>query len=128
MRSPARHLLVCTDGARRARLFENHPLWPRTRDRFVVPADDDQRRVHALLYAIKTGRCDGDQVAILETLLQQYGVVSWIAGCTEAHLLAKVQARLSGRPRRDVCLDPLTTIVPMIAGRIPASTFDLPAA
>lgn len=127
-RSRARHLLICTDGTRQSRLFESHPAWPAVRDRVVLPAAGDQRRVHDLLYAIKEDRYVPEEaVAILHELMDTYGVSSYIAGCTEAHILAKDQARLTGRDRRDVCIDPLTSIIPIIAGRAPVPRLARPA-
>jgi len=87
--SGRKHLLLCTTGARTARLFENHPLWPEVSRLIVYTEGRDQELVHSLLYQYKTG---GDQQPFmphLARLLDGYRADSFIAGCTELHMLTK---------------------------------------
>jgi aspartate racemase len=115
--SPRKHLLVCTEGTRKQKLFENHPLWPGIRDKIILPDDKDQALIHNLIYEIKSN-CQGrDQVFLLEKLLVEYGVQSYIAGCTEVHILAKKHEQLRGRNQRAFCIDPLRCVVEMMVGR-----------
>jgi aspartate racemase len=91
--SGRKHLLLCTTGARTARLFENHPLWPEVSRMIVYTEGRDQELVHSLLYQYKTG---GDQQPLLPhlaRLLDGYGIDSFIAGCTELHMLTKAIVR-----------------------------------
>lgn len=128
LQSCGRHLLVCTEGSRRVRLFEQHRSWPVAHGRIVLPGDDDQAAIHKLLYEIKGNRQDPERVYFLEALLDKYGLASYIAGCTEVHILAKEHERLRGCDRRGFCIDPLTSILPLIAGRSSAHwTAQVPA-
>jgi aspartate racemase len=119
--SHTRHLMVCTTGTRRLRLFEQHPLWPEVKNRIVFPAEEDQQRIHQLLYGIKGQEQIGPLIALIEELLEKYGVHSYIAGCTEMHILAKAHENLKGRSRREFCIDPLTEILFMMQPRAEAT-------
>jgi len=109
LQSGARHLLICTDGSRKMRLFENHPLWPGVEDRIILPDEDDQASIHRLIYEIKGNKFCTSHWHLVEALMKKYGVTSYIAGCTELHVLAKKQSRLGGQGWSD-CTDPLTLI------------------
>lgn len=105
-RSDEKHLLLCSTGTRRLRLFEAHPRWAEIRERIVLPSDDDQDAVHRMIYALKVNEPIGAVAPALESLLRQYGVQSFVAGCTEMHLFAK--HRLRHTEHR--CIDPLYVI------------------
>lgn len=109
--SDERHLLFCTTGTRQMRLFESHEAWPEVRDRVLLPSDDDQSRIHELIYRVKA-RQDGDLVPSVERLLEPYTVRSFVAGCTELHLAS---TRLSGAGARLSYIDPLTVIAQEVA-------------
>lgn len=113
------HLLLCTTGAREMRLFERHELWPRASEFVVTPDEEDQREVHSMIYRIKQSQDALLQLPFVESLLVKYGVGSFIAGCTEIHLLAKCfAADGEGRGR---CIDPLTHVARgLSARRVPA--------
>jgi aspartate racemase len=112
--SDRRHLLVCSTGTRRLRLFENHPRWELFRERLVLPEEEDQERIHReLIYPIKLNPDVGTLLPLLELMLEKYRVDSFVAGCSEIHLLAKQYAARGGR---GVCLDPLTIIAREMAG------------
>lgn len=104
--SDERHLLFCTTGTRRLRLFEDHPAWAVVRDRIVLPDDDDQAAIHQLIYRVKA-RQEDELMPSVRRLLAKYGVRSFVAGCTEFHLAAaRIAADAAGTP----FIDPLTLI------------------
>ena len=104
LKPPRRHLLICSNGTRRLELFEQHREWEKHKSEIVLPDDDDQNRIHhELIYPMKTRPDFSRPKQFLETLLQRYEVDSFIAGCSEIHLLAKHFVS-------DACLDPLTII------------------
>jgi aspartate racemase len=102
-----RQLLLCTTGTRTARLFERHPLWPEVGGLIVYPDAQDQELIHSLLYRYKT---DGDRQPFLphlDRMMNKYDVDSFIAGCTELHMLAKFLANQGSKVQ---CIDPLLII------------------
>ncbi|HEV2863279.1 MAG TPA: amino acid racemase [Pyrinomonadaceae bacterium] len=120
LRAEGRHLLICTNGARRMELFESHPSWGAASRFVVLPDDDDQQLIHELIYhRIKRNR---DVRALLPTiggLLRKYDAGSFIAGCTEIHLPAKQFECSDGYHKGYGCVDPLTIIAKEIAkGRL----------
>ena len=114
LQSPSKHLLFCTTGTRKLRVFQQHPLWPQAQNRIVLPDDEDQRLVHNLLYEIKGRQEVRFCIPVVENLMKKYRVSSYVAGCTEMHILAKAHEQFRGRDRREFCIDPLTEILPMI--------------
>jgi len=111
------HLLLCSTGTRELRIFEQHKLWPQAHDLFVLPRESDQREVHRTIYGIKQSQDVRQQIPFIESLLAKYHVNTFIAGCTEIHLLAKHFATThDGRPGRP-CIDPLTSIARTLAKR-----------
>jgi aspartate racemase len=105
----SRYLMLCSDGSRRAKLFEAHPLWHRVEQQITMPSPDDQRGIHKLIYLIKAGGRSGDENEFLRVLLGKYGTDSFIMGCTEMHILAR---RCPGW----AVVDPLEIVAGMIAG------------
>jgi aspartate racemase len=114
--SSCSHLLVCTQGTRRRKVFESHPLWQRVRDQIVIPDDDDQEALHSMIYAIKMNRQEGAHAALLDHLLRKYAVDSFIAGCTELHVLIK---GLRQAQKRVKCIDPLQMIAEAMSAKFP---------
>lgn len=120
-RREGRHLLLCTNGTRRMRIFERHPLWESARGRLVLPDADDQERVHReLIYATKGNADPRPMWPLVEGLLAKYGVSSLVAGCTELHLLSK-QFKAAGAAAHGFdWLDPLDTLAREVAaGQLP---------
>lgn len=104
------HLLICTTGTRKARIFQRHPQWESLKDRFVLPDKSDQDLIHDAIYQIKSD-CDVSKlIPFLETLLLKYEVDSFIAGCTETHLLAKQFLNSQSYPGTLGCVDPLDLV------------------
>jgi aspartate racemase len=105
-----RHLLVCTIGARNLGIFESHPLWRKVRQYVVLPDENDQKLIHYdLIYQAKKNGRLCELVPILRALLKKYEVDSFIAGCTEIHLLTK-QMSNSGSDQNYSCIDPLIVL------------------
>lgn len=114
--APARHLLIASSGTRRLRLFENHSLWPSLKQLIVLPDEEDQHRIHYdLIYPIKKNPNLSELTPLLESLLAKYRVDSFIAGCSEIHLLAKRYLSAPPARRRYTCVDPLTIIAEQLA-------------
>jgi aspartate racemase len=119
LRSSAEHLLLCTVGTRRLQLFQKHELWNQVQNQVILPDENDQRIIHEMLYAIKGQTEAKSYLSIVQGLMNKYAVQSYIAGCTEMHIVAKAQEKASGRDRREFCLDPLTEILPLINRSVP---------
>ena len=113
-RSRSRHLLLCTNGTKKLRLFQQHRLWDETQHKVVLPDDQDQDAIHQMLYEIKNQREAITYIPFVEELMKKYEVSSYIAGCTEMHIVAKAHEQFSGHDRRKFCIDPLTEILPMM--------------
>jgi aspartate racemase len=108
---PRRHLLICSNGTRKSELFQQHGQWERHKSEIVLPDDDDQNKIHhELIYPIKKHPDFPRLKLSLETLLQRYEVDSFIAGCSEVHLLAKQFVFNGNRNGSYGCIDPLTII------------------
>jgi aspartate racemase len=111
LKPPQRHLLICSNGTRRLELFQNHPQWENYKSQIVLPDDDDQNRIHReLIYPIKKSPDFGRLKLLLETLLKHYEVDSFIAGCSEVHVLAKHIVFNGNGAVGYGCLDPLMII------------------
>lgn len=110
LKPPERHLLICSNGTRRLELFQSHPQWEKHKSQIVLPDDDDQNKIHReLIYPIKKNPDFRRLKLLLESLLQRYEVDSFIAGCSEIHILAKQV--FNSDPTPDYrCLDPLMII------------------
>jgi aspartate racemase len=105
-RRQTRQLLVCSTGTRELRIFQRHPEWRRVGPYATFPDEPDQQRFHELIYGIKLNRNPAEFASFLQSRLTKYRVDSFVAGCTECHLLAKHALR-SGIIERANCLDPL---------------------
>jgi aspartate racemase len=110
-----RHLLISTSGTRKLRIYEQHAQWGALKDRIVMPDEKDQALIHYdIIYQIKKNRDVRELVPVLESLLLKYNLDSFIAGCTEIHLLTK-QFILSGDKSCFSYIDPLVTIAREVA-------------
>jgi aspartate racemase len=115
LRQERRYLLLCTNGTRKVRLFEGHRLWHSTQGRIVLPSEKDQERIHELIYRVKRDQhCPAD-VEFLNELVKSYGVDSFIAGCTEIHVLVREYGLALNLAQACPCLDPLMVLAEMIA-------------
>jgi aspartate racemase len=109
--TPGRHLLLCTQGTRRTRVFETHARWPEVQARIVFPDDGDQRAIHSVIYEIKKNRSSRAHAALLDRLRDRYKVECLVAGCTELHILTR---RCDQRKR---WIDPLSVLAAEIGAR-----------
>lgn len=111
VRHPKKHLLICSTGTRKLGLFQRHADWPRVEANVILPDEGDQDAIHQrLIYPIKKNPELSTLFPLLESMLNKYGVDSFIAGCSEMHLLAK-QFVSPDRGRKNYgCLDPLAII------------------
>ncbi|WP_248959195.1 aspartate/glutamate racemase family protein [Sphaerisporangium perillae] len=91
-----RFLLLCTEGTRRARIFENAPLWDRVAGRVALPGELDQELVHRMVYRMKRHGALGDIAPAVDRLRARYGCSGVILGCTEFHLVADRLVALRG--------------------------------
>lgn len=104
-----KHLLVCTRGTRMAGIFEKHPGWKSVKDKIIYPTDSEQNEIHDFIYQIKI---DGDVkglLAFLKTIAKKYETSSFIAGCTEIHLLTRYISALEDDQSLEY-IDPLRII------------------
>ena len=110
-----KHLLICSNGTRQMKLFENHPRWELLSQQLIMPSDEDQMRIHRdLIYPIKTNPDVSVSFPLLETMLKKYNVHSFVAGCSEIHMLSKhFLARKESNGYS--CIDPLTIIAQRMA-------------
>ena len=97
------HLVISSTGTIKLELLQQHPRWEHARNYFVFPSDDEQRQMHDLIYEVKLNRNLLEARLLVETLLARHRMNSFIAACSEIHLLAKQFA-----PSR--CIDPLALI------------------
>lgn len=106
-----RHLLISSSGTRKLGLFENHERWSMAQPYIVVPDEDDQNTIHRdLIYPIKKNPDISTLFPLLKLMLSRYGVDSFIAGCSEVHLLAKHFLRSGNNASEFGCIDPLATV------------------
>lgn len=115
-RTEKQHLLICSNGTRKLGLFQNHEQWELSRNYIVLPDERDQQRIHRdLIYPIKKNPDLHELFPYLDFLLKKYKVSSFIAGCSEIHLLGKY-VTCSGRTHMGYsCLDPLAIIAKEVA-------------
>lgn len=115
-----RHLLVCSNGTREMRLFEGHGRWAQCADHVVFPDEADQHRIHELIYEVKRNRAVNRTASYLQSLLDKYRVESFIAGCSEIHLVAK-RFMGGGAGRKGYgCVDPFLILAEEVVRRGPA--------
>ena len=115
-RRGGRHLMLCSTGARRLGLFESRPGWDAVAASVVFPDAEEQERLHGLIYEIKKDRAVGEASEFLESLLDRHQVTSFIAGCSEIHMLAKQFLRPARRRQAYGCIDPFAIVAQELTG------------
>jgi aspartate racemase len=106
-----RHLLLCTNGTREAGIFQKHDRWTLIRPQVMFTTADDQHLVHDLIHKkIKTNQSDDSLLSCFDDLSKKYRVHSFIAGCTEIHLLVKRLMRRGSQGPQYHFVDPLLTL------------------
>ncbi len=105
-----KHLVISSTGTIKLELLQRHRGWEQAGNYFVFPSDDEQRQMHDLIYEVKRNRNLLEARLFVETLLVRHRVDSFIAACSEIHLLAKQFAPSDPQQRGYGCLDPLAII------------------
>jgi aspartate racemase len=112
-----KHLMICSSGTRQLKLFERHSGWDEAKDLIVWPDQSEQQKIHyEVIYQIKKNRDPHEFLPFLESLLMKYKVESFIAGCSEIHLLAKCFKGPQAARSRYKVIDPLTIVAEAVAG------------
>jgi aspartate racemase len=107
LKAQRRQLLLCSSGARAARIFQEHERWPQAADYVVWPDEEDQRLIHRVLYQYKLADVSEQFIPQLEYLHDKYRVDSFVAGCSELHMTTKYLLR---HPQKYQFIDPLMDI------------------
>jgi len=109
--SPKESLLICSTGTRKLNLFESHPKWTKLGQRILLPSEKDQESIHRdLIYPMKLNPELSDSFPVLDSVLKRYKVDSFIAGCSEIHMLAKSFLASKEYGAFYSCIDPFATI------------------
>jgi aspartate racemase len=109
--SPKESLLICSTGTRKLNLFESHPKWTKLGQRILLPSEKDQESIHRdLIYPMKLNQELSDSFPVLDSVLKKYKVDSFIAGCSEIHMLAKSFLASKEYGAFYSCIDPFATI------------------
>ncbi len=109
--SPKESLLICSTGTRKLGLFESHPKWGELGQKILLPSETDQELIHRdLIYPMKLNPEISDSFPVLDSVLKKYKVDSFIAGCSEIHMLAKPFLASKEYGSFYSCLDPFATI------------------
>lgn len=104
------HLVISSTGTMKLKLLQRHPRWEYARNYFVFPSEADQQEMHELIYRMKFNRDPHHASLFIKTMMARHGVSSFIAACSEIHLLAKRCAPPGPGQRRYGCIDPLSII------------------
>jgi aspartate racemase len=121
-----KHLLICSSGTRKLELFQQHDLWPLVETHVLLPDEEDQNRIHQqLIYPIKKNPKLSTLFPLLELLLDKYEVDSFIVGCSEMHLLAKLFVSPANPRNSYCCIDPLAIIARELHQTVPLQTTKL---
>lgn len=109
-RTQRRHLMVASRGSYQLELFQRHPRAHLLEGRVVLPTEQDQLALYALINRVKVNADLEALARELEGYLERYDVRAFISGCTEIHLLARLPVFSEGNARGYTCIDPLTLI------------------
>ena len=109
-----KHVVISSTGTIKLELLQRHPRWEQARNYFVFPSGAEQQQMHDLIYEVKRNRNLLEARLFVETLLVRHRVDSFIAACSEIHLLAKQFAPSGPQQRGYGCLDPLTIIAKQV--------------
>jgi aspartate racemase len=110
-----RRLLFCSTGTRKLGLFERNSMWDKAREFVVLPSERDQELIHSYIYEVKANRDPRELILPFQRLLSKYECSSFVAGCTELHLLAKAFPASGNLWFGANCIDPLTIIARKLA-------------
>ncbi|WP_050514523.1 aspartate/glutamate racemase family protein [Streptomyces rimosus] len=113
IRTARPHLLLCTKGTARAGILTSGPYADRAVPHLVPLRPDDQEALHREVYHVKRGGDPLRTAGFLRDTLPRYGVRSYVAACTELHLVTRAVAA-TGRPDGFSAIDPLTVVAQRI--------------
>jgi aspartate racemase len=102
--------VISSTGTIELELLQRHPRWEQAQNYFVFLSKAEQQQMHDLIYEVKLNRNLLEARLFVETLLARHRVDSFIAACSEIHLLAKQFAPSSPQQRGYGCIDPLAII------------------
>jgi aspartate racemase len=105
-----KHLVISSVGTIKLELLQRHPRWEQAQNYLVFPSETEQRQMHDLIYEVKLNRNLLEARLFVETLLARHRVDSFVAACSEIHLLAKQFEPSSSQQRGYGCIDPLAII------------------
>ena len=105
-----KHLVISSTGTLKLELLQQHPRWEYAKDYFVFPSEDEQRQMHELIYGMKLNRNLKEASLFVEKMLARHHLNSFVAACSEIHLLAKQFDTSIARQRGFRCIDPLSII------------------
>ncbi|MEQ9359412.1 aspartate/glutamate racemase family protein [Coleofasciculus chthonoplastes] len=114
------HLLLCTNGTRKLKIFQDNNLWQRAKKYIVLLDDEDQKNIHNMIYQIKIypkAYSSQSNLQFLESMNEKYKIDYFIAGCTEIHLLNKFL--LSQNQINYPFLDPLIVVAQKHINTVP---------
>lgn len=97
--SSERHLVLGTTGSKAASVLARQPGWAEVEQFMVFPNDEEQAKLHAMLYQLKWGPVTDAHIAYLDGVRRAHGAARVIASCTEAHLIHKAVLRSPDAPR-----------------------------
>ncbi|MGZ8433009.1 MAG: hypothetical protein ACXWXX_01365, partial [Candidatus Binatia bacterium] len=99
-------LLLCSEGSRRAQLFESHQLWPAVRHKVTLPTPRHQRRVDEMIVSIKSRGIFAREVSQCRRLLNDYGVDGFYFGMHGVSLAKHKICWASSLVKRNGCRSP----------------------
>jgi aspartate racemase len=105
-----KHLVISSRGTIKLELLQRHPRWKQAQHYFVFPSETEQRQMHDLIYEVKLNRNLLEARLFVESLLARHRVDSFVAACSEVHLLAKQFALSNPQQRGFGCTYPLAII------------------
>lgn len=103
-------LLACTTGTWRLGLFQQHPSWEAVKHRICLPTESEQAELHDAIYSLKRNHTSGYLIQVLLSICEAHGVRTFIAGCTELHLLSLACAGPNALNQKIGIIDPLAAI------------------
>ncbi|MBE4741683.1 MULTISPECIES: aspartate/glutamate racemase family protein [Streptomyces] len=107
------HLLLCTKGTAQAGILVSGLRGEQAARRLVMLRPGDQEALHDEVYRVKRGADPLRTVDFLRGVLPRYGVRSFVAACTELHLVTQAIAA-AGRSAEFPAIDPLSVVAQRI--------------
>ncbi|MEW6057479.1 MAG: amino acid racemase [Bdellovibrionota bacterium] len=103
-------LLLCTSGSREMNIFNNELCWKDVEKLVTFPTEQDQSRIHEIIYELKGGRSPVEAYDELKAMCKNYKTDTWLLGCTEMHLISTLRSQDLGKQDFIEMIDPLSII------------------